>query len=179
MRRAWNLPALPGDQERLKVAVQAAHRGDAAALRELRELVSMQDWERMGDLSEQVILGACHAAGGKSPLLVEATMRKATAIEQDLLGDDPGPIERLLVARVVACWAMAYGADLAFQTWLESKGTLSSGRFYLARQESAHRQLLTAIKALAAVRGLLPGAVQVNLTTGPQLNLAAGAADAG
>jgi hypothetical protein len=171
---AWSMPSSFGtrpDSARIKTAVEAAFGGDRKALVELRGLLTAADWKNAGDVAEQVIGNAIESLTNGNALLDEAVGRNLAALETELLGEHSGPIERLLVARVLVAWIQAHEADRAYYNWRDKHGGASAGAFSLRRQESTQRRLLAALRALATVRGLIPGALQVNLTSGPQLNL--------
>lgn len=91
----------------------------------------------------------------------QALVREALAVEmgrirRELAGENPTPLERLLVERIVTCWAVAH----SFET-----GALVNprDRAYHAAATAAQRRFLAAVKTLATIRQMaLP--VLLNVT---------------
>jgi hypothetical protein len=86
--------------------------------------------------------------------LREMLARKPGALKAELGGPAPSPLERLLVDRIAINWLMVGHADL------EAAGTKDGdprrADLALKRQTQAELRYATAIKALAAIRRLLP-----------------------
>ena len=79
-------------------------------------------------------------------------------LEGELAGPDPSPLERVLAQRAAACWIQVSHADALYAQAAGSGVPETGQRELLARQESAHRKLLAAVKQLAVVRKLIrPG----------------------
>jgi hypothetical protein len=175
---SWSLPTFPQDDRglRIRALVPAAQEGDREALEELRGLLTPEEWRKSGDLQYQALTNTIRASVPRDSFLQESIFEAAAAKRTELLGPDPSPLERLLVERIVLCWVACHDADLKAAAWSLRGGETRHGLFHLRRQESAQRRLNAAIKALATVRRLLgPGMVQLNVTTGPQLNVAGAA----
>ena len=96
--------------------------------------------------------------------------RECERLRQDLLGEQPTPLERVLVDRVVAAWLQAGLADNLHAATLRRGASLKQAEHHLRHAAWAHRQVLTATKALAQVRRLLAPAVQVTYVD-KQLNV--------
>ena len=92
----------------------------------------------------------------------------------ELLGDNPTPVERLLVERVVACWVQVQEAELRFARG-QGDLTIRQSDFLQRRMDSTHRRYLAALKALALVRKLAVPALQINLAR-KQVNVVTSAA---
>ena len=80
--------------------------------------------------------------------------RKLGALMAELGGPAPSMLERLMIDRIAIGWLMVYHADL------EAAGTKDGdprrADLALKRQTQAEVRYATAIKALAAIRRLLP-----------------------
>jgi hypothetical protein len=83
----------------------------------------------------------------------EAILAKLESLRAELSGPDPTPLERLLVARIVASWLQTnlYEANHAQKRNL----TLEEDDHLQRRINHAHKRLLSAIRSLALVRKLL------------------------
>src|SRR5262245_32203901 len=90
----------------IRAVVARAKKGDTAVLPRLRELLDGHpiSWERYGDLAAQAERLWVALAAGHDLYLRECLLRQAAAMRQQLAGADAGPVERLLVERVVMTW---------------------------------------------------------------------------
>jgi hypothetical protein len=150
-------PATPAESD-LRAALERARRGDRSALAGLRAALDAHPeiWEQYGDLAAHAHRSWVELIAGTDLALAEALARKAAALEAELAGPVPSPLERLLAGRVVACWLQVHHADAT----LAQAGEVSIKQADLAqkRQARAHKGYLMAIAALATVRRLLPAA---------------------
>jgi hypothetical protein len=110
-------------------------------------------------------------ASGGNVLAQEAIRRKIDAVQAELEGESPTPIERLLAERASLCWFMA--------NWHESVFTNAEG-WSVPQYELQHRKIdraqarfLSAVRTLAQVRKLAVPALQVNIAKN-QVNVAGG-----
>jgi len=142
--------------------IQQADAGNRAALERLREtyaeLPSIAD--HMSSLqyhAEREALGGLGAGGA------ETFAAQADRWRKRLMGEDPTPLERLLVNRVVLDWLHALRMDLTYHQKFNGGLSLAQGEFYAKQAERAQRRLLRSTKALAEVRRLLGPNVQINV----------------
>ena len=147
-------PAAP-DLDEIRAVLARASGGDQSALPRLRALLDETGlWRRLGDLAAHAELTWIGHVSGTDLALKEMLARKLGALKAELGGPAPSPLERLLVDRVVIGWLMVYHADL------EAAGTKDGdprrADLALKRQTQAELRYATAIKALAAIRRLLP-----------------------
>ena len=110
-----------------------------------------------------------YAASDKfSRLTLEVRTEK---VRRQLLGDNPTPLERLLVERIAICSLQVQLAETQFIGVMRGSATFAKARFYEDLQDRAQRRYLAAIKALAQIRRLqLPAVAQLNVATN-QVNL--------
>ena len=101
----------------------------------------------------------------------ERFRRELDQLRQDVAGEAPSPLERLLTDRVVLCWLSATAADSQYAQKQGGGTSLKEIEFYQKRCERANRQLLRAVQTLATVRRLLTPMVQVNVAE-QQINVA-------
>jgi hypothetical protein len=151
--------------DELRELLERAQAGDASALTALREHVERAGlWEQMGDLSwhaEEALLNAA----GTDPLAKEAMRSHLAQLRDELASHAVTPLERLLVNRVVLCWAAAHVADVAAQE--KDRGADSQGPHFQRRQDAAHKRFLASAKQLALVTKLLrraPSPLQISAT---------------
>src|SRR5262249_34909262 len=147
----------------LRGLVQKAKAGDVSVLPRMRAILDghPEISEMIGDLEKVVVRSWAELLGGDDPLSVEAVRRKAEQLRAELEGEAPTPLERLLVARVLAAWLEMSHAQLKVSD--PGASTLGQAGFSLRRAESAQKRYLAVINTLATVRQLLPrGLLPVN-----------------
>lgn len=159
--------ALTDDESRtLGRLLAKAQAGDTKALDELRPILDKTGlWDFCGDLSRRVQESWLEAMTGRNKLIRAAYERKANDLRRELLASGDGPLERLLVDRVVVTWLQVCHADTACAGMLKTDDGYSfrEAAFQHDRQDRANARHLKAVKALATVRRLLVPAVQVNI----------------
>jgi hypothetical protein len=99
-------------------------------------------------------------------------IRKLELLRAELLGDNPTPVERILVERVVACWLQVQAAELRAAQSTDTY--LKQLDFQQRRMDATNRRFLAAVKTLALVRKLAVPVLQVNIAK-KQVNVAANA----
>jgi hypothetical protein len=170
-------PGSPWNDDRqatLSALVQRADRGDRTALPAVREVFDAVPglWETYGDLATIAQNALIDLVAGKSGVTREGIRKTMAKMRADVSGPNASPLERLLVERVVACWALSYQADLAYADSLTRASPIESEHCQ-RRQDRAARQYLAALRSLAVVRRLLMPTVQVNVAE-RQVNIAGG-----
>jgi hypothetical protein len=149
----------------IRKMLDRAQKGDAATLPELRKMLQTPEVVRQfgGELAEKVIVSFASAmAGEKNLVFREALLRKLELMRAELLGENPTPVEKLLVERVVACWVQVQDAELRAAQGAGDV-TIRQADFHQRRMDATHRRYLAALKALALVRKLALPALQINL----------------
>jgi hypothetical protein len=142
-------------QDELAQLLKRAEQGDLAVLPELREALDADAnlWKHYGDLAVQAEASLILLAAGKNLLLAESLQRKLKALKDELGGESPSPLDRLLVERVVTTWLQtAYFDGLLAQARGASE---AQAKMLQRQQDAAHRRHFTAVKTLATVRKLL------------------------
>src|SRR5262245_21105525 len=127
--------------ERLHHLVQRAEKGDESAIPELRAALDVNPWvwERYGDLGQQAMAAWLQLICGPNLLLRESVERKVGELKGKLSGPEPSPLERLLVARVAACWLQVHYADGTYAQATGPQVTPAARQELMKRQESAQR----------------------------------------
>jgi hypothetical protein len=142
----------------IRLVVGRAKKGDTTALPRLRELLDTHPilWQRYGNLGAQAEQLWIALAAGPDKYLHECLVRKAEAMRQELERADAGPVERLLVERVVMAWLQLYYFD-ALTAQAAAKDEPPKLALYRGkRQAQAQRAYLSAVAALTTLRRLLP-----------------------
>jgi len=150
--READLQRAPDELARL---LKRAEQGDRSVLPELRKALDADAnlWQHYGDLAAQAEASLILLAAGKNLLLAESLQHKLRALKDELGGESPSPLERLLVERTTATWLQVSYFD---GLWAQAKGASEAQAKMLQRQQdAAHRRHLTAVKTLATVRKLL------------------------
>ena len=149
---------------RLKELTEKAEKGEEGAMSALRELLDEHPdlaW-RLGNfarLAETVMVGAlCD----ESPVSEEGMRSQFAAMREEVAGEDPSPLERLLAERVVATWVQVQLLEGMWGTTLRKSAT-NQREHYQRQLDRAHRLHLSSIKTLAQIRKLAPPAVQINI----------------
>jgi hypothetical protein len=142
-------------QDELARLLKRAEQGDRSVLPELRKALAADAnlWQQYGDLAAQAEASLILLAAGNNLLLAESLQRKLKALKDELGGESPSPLERLLVERATATWLQVNYFDGLLA---QAKGANEAQARMLQRhQDAAHRRHLTALKTLATVRKLL------------------------
>jgi hypothetical protein len=145
--------------EELARLLRRAEQGDLSVLPRLRQALDgdARLWRHYGDLAMQAIGSLIKLAAGTNVLLGESLLRKALALKEELAGESPSALDRLLAERAAATWLQTnYYDGLMAQA---AKAGEARSRLLQAQQDAAHRRHLAALKTLAAVRRLLKPAV--------------------
>jgi hypothetical protein len=143
------------DLAEIRAVLARASGGDQAALPRLRALLDQTGlWRRLGDLAAHAELSWIRHVSGTDVALGEMVARKLDAMRAELGGPDPSPLARLMVDRVVIGWLMVYHADLVAAGTTDADPRRAD--LAMKRQTQAELRYATAIKALAAIRRLLP-----------------------
>ena len=159
--------AMTADQiTELEALVAQVEAGDLSKLPALRKAFTEWPhvWQVNGDVANQGVLAWVEVLAGGSEVRRECVRRKMGALWRELAGDNAGPLERLLLDRVIVNWLAVWHADTVYAQQmdrLDRKWAL----FCLERTDRAQRRYLASLKALAQVRRLLVPAQSTDTTT--------------
>lgn len=155
---------IPSGVEEMRALIERAQRGDESTLPVIRKIVERPEGVALlhGDLAVQAEQSLVKVMGGKNLAYREAITRKLEMLRAELLGENPTPVERLLVERAVACWLQVQEADIRYA---QNQGTMSfkQADCHERRIDAANRRYLAALKTLALVRKLAVPVLQVNI----------------
>jgi hypothetical protein len=154
-----------GNGEAFLRLVQRADSGDEEAARALRPILraSLRLTGQLGDLARVAERAWIERMTGRARGFGEGILSKAEAMRAELAAPPDGPLERLLVDRIIVCWVHLQYAEI---TYAQALGTLNTDwtEAYQKRIDRAHRRYLSGIRTLAQVRRLrVPASVQINV----------------
>ncbi len=160
----------------LMAAVTLADGGDQDALKQVKAAFDAVPrlWETffptLRDTAEASMLDAM--LGRDRQLAArEATRRQLDRLRAELAGENPTPLERLLVERVALCWLASMHTDAVLAQQTAAGCSAAVAEYHQRRAEGAQRRFLAAAKMLATVRRLGLPAVQLNVAE-KQINVA-------
>jgi hypothetical protein len=116
------------DTPDLRELVGRAQQGDVTVLPRLKEFLDAhpQVWQELGDLALHAREALIRLVAGDNLLVGECVRRDLAALEAELAGPSPSPLERILVQRVVCA-----GCRPTRPTWRRpgwTGGTTRTGR---------------------------------------------------
>jgi hypothetical protein len=165
--------------EELRALSRAAEGGDREARRELKRALRRSAPEvvaRASDIGRRAQHALIGTAAGGDPLTEYALSGRLDMMREEIAGENPTPLETLLIERVVACWLLVelfevlMAAQLFPDTPKERRVPLGVLKHYLAWQEAANRRFLGSVRELARLRkvqsstpGVRVNNVQINL----------------
>ena len=103
--------------------------------------------------------------------LKEVLQAQLAAMREEIAGDNPSPLEWLLVERIVLTWLQIQLFEDLYASSIPKSMTFAQGNYKQKRIDQAHRRYLSAIRTLAQIRKLGPAAVQINIAE-KQINTA-------
>jgi hypothetical protein len=108
----------------------------------------------LADLAARVEHAWLDLLSAEHPFLANALKGSAQEMKTDLLGDNPTPLERLLVDQVVSCWLEVHHAEAEVEGL--PFGSVKPAGFRRRHLKAAQRRFQTAVKALRDIRTLVP-----------------------
>ncbi len=156
---------------RLDELTKRAEEGKEGAMPALREILEENPdlaWRlaNFARAAENIVLKELTRLA-ENPVTEEAMRRQLAAMREEIAGDDPSPLARLLAERIVTTWMQVQVFESICISDLQNLAT-SRADHHQRHLDRAHRRHLSAIRTLAQVRKLLkPGATQV-----AQINIA-------
>jgi hypothetical protein len=158
---------------RLRELVKKAEKGDKEGLPEIRKILKESPklaWRIMdyGKLAEWHFVE--RMTKDKDFASKELLKRQLAAMREEVAGEDPSPLERLLAERVVATWLQIQLFEGLYAAGMYKSMSVNQGSYQQKRLDRAHRNHLSAIRMLAQIRKLGP-AVQINIAE-KQINTA-------
>lgn len=151
----------------LEDLVSQAQEGNTSALPAIRELLDLvpEIWQDSRVLANRVERSWMTTLCGRDLVSQEVIEREVQALRTQLQGQNPSPLETLLVDRICTCWLAVQHAEL------QAGKRLNAHRFALNsaeenRLDKVHRRFLMAIRELARVRKLLTPEQRLQVNVG-------------
>ena len=159
--------------KRLKELTKKAEKGDMKAVGGLHDVLRESPdlaWRYMdyGKLAEWHLVE--RMTKDKDFASKESLTCQLAAMREEVAGENPSPLERLLAERVVATWLQVQLFEGLYAAGMYQSTSISQGSYQQKRLDRAHRNHLSAIRTLAQIRKLGP-AVQINIAE-KQINAA-------
>ena len=92
-----------------------------------------------------------------------ALERQLRAMREEVAGEDPSPLERLLSERVIATWLQIQLFEALYGNNIFNSLTIRQDDNHQKRLDRVYRRHLSAIRTLAQIRKLSPAVVQINI----------------
>src|SRR5215218_1497649 len=158
---------------RLEELVEKAGKADKKPLPEIRKILEESPelaWRSMdyGKLAEWHFVE--RMTNDKDFGSKEILRRQLAAMREEIAGEVPSPLERLLAERVVATWLQIQLFDGLYAAGMYQSTSVKQGSYQQKRLDRAHRNHLSAIRTLAQIRKLGP-VLQINIAE-KQINTA-------
>jgi len=180
----YQLPSAVKERlDELRELSKRAEGGDMQARQELKRTLHRSGPEviaRASDIGRKAQHMLIETAAGGDPLTEYALSGRLDMMREEVAGENPSPLEVLLVERVVACWLLVelFEALMAPQLWTGTgKGRsipLGLLKHYLSWQEGANRRYLAAIRELARVRKLQSSTPGIQVNNNTRINVSGG-----
>ena len=159
--------------ERLAELVEKAGKGDKKPLPEIRNILKespelawqLMDVGRVAEWRYTEMMLKEEDFGKKEVLRCQLA-----AMREEIAGDNPSTLERLLVERIVLTWLQIQLFEDLYASSLSKSMTLAQGNYKQKMIDQAYRRHLYALRMLAQIRKLSP-AVQINIAE-KQINTA-------
>jgi hypothetical protein len=150
---------------RLDELVKKAEKGNKKAVPEIREILKGSPelaWRLLNfaTLAEHQFIE--RLTKDEDFVSKEALERQLAAMREEIAGENPSALERLLAERVVATWLQVQFFEGVYATSVFKNMTLAQDNDYQKRLDRTYRRHLSAIRTLAQIRKLGP-AVQINI----------------
>jgi hypothetical protein len=156
--------------EKLQDLLRLAEKGQEDAVPEIRQILNEHPdlaW-RFVDVAQIAEDALIEKMTREEDLATKEILRcQLEAMREEIAGENPSPLERLLAERIVATWLQIQLFEGLYTSGMSKKSsmTIAQGSFHQKRLDQTYRRHLSAIRALAQMRKLLKGAsiTQINI----------------
>jgi hypothetical protein len=153
--------------EKLRDLLSLAKKDQENAMPKIRQILSehpdlAQRFMYLGRMGEDILIGRMTGEDGQATR--ELFRRQLNAMRDEIAGENPSPLERLLAERIVATWLQIQLFEGLYASGV-SKMTIARDGYHQKRLDQTYRRHLSAIRALAQIRKLLKGTAitQINI----------------
>jgi hypothetical protein len=142
----------PSPFQQLQELSKRVKAGDESAIAEIQQILNSNDalWRQLGDVEKSTEAMLIEVADG-SAASMESVRRSVAAMKQSLLGEQPTPLERMAVGRVVACWLFAHFVD-RWCGWSIKAGGRANDLAKLL--EASEKRYQISLRSLKLVQGI-------------------------
>jgi hypothetical protein len=155
--------------EKLQDLLRLAEQGQEDAVPEIRQTLNEHPdlaW-RFVDVAQIAEDTLIEEMTREEDLAVKEIMRcQLEAMREEIAGESPSPLERLLAERIVATWLQIQLFEGLYASGMSKRSmTIAQGSYHQKRLDQTYRRHLSAIRALAQMRKLLKGGAitQINI----------------
>ena len=150
------------DRKKLIELLERAEEGDTEVLPTLRKVLDEEPKiARFIDLARNVERSIVKSLSGDDLFSQEAIPRNLKEMREQIAGENPSTLERLLAERIAVCWLQLQYYEAIYAQNLK-KFTITQSEYHQRRIDKAHKRYLSAIRTLAQLRKIGP-AVQINI----------------
>ncbi len=158
---------------RLRELVKKAEKGNKKSVLEIREILQENPglaWRYMtpAKLTERLFIDKM--SKDKDLAAKELMEHQLAAMREEIAGQSPSPLERLLAERVVLTWLQIQLFESIYASSVFKNMPIAQGNYYQKLLDSIYRRHLSAIRMLAQIRKMGPS-IQINLAE-KQINTA-------
>ena len=154
--------------EKLRDLLRLAKKGQEDAMPKIRQILSEHPdlaWRfvHLAHMAEDILIGRMTREGD---LATKELFRcQLEAMREEIAGENPSPLERLLAERIVATWLQIQLFEGLYARGMSKSMTIAQGGYHQKRLDQTYRRHLAAIRALAQIRKLLKGGAitQINI----------------
>ena len=159
---------------RLDELVEKAEKGDREVVPEIRKILKASPelaWQVMdyGKLAEWHFIE--RMTKDEDFAKKEVLKRQLAGMREEIAGENPSPLERLLAERVVLTWLQLQLFEGIYGSSVFKNMTIAQDNYFQKKLDQTHRRHLSAIRTLAQIRKLGP-AVQIINVAEKQINQA-------
>jgi hypothetical protein len=154
--------------EKLRDLLRLAKKDQEDAMPKIRQILSEHPdlaWRfvHLGRMGEDILIGRMTSEGDLATR--ELFRCQLNAMREEIAGENPSPLERLLAERIVATWLQIQLFEGLYASGMSKSMTIAQGGYYQKRLDQTYRRHLSAIRALAQIRKLLKGGAitQINI----------------
>jgi hypothetical protein len=154
--------------ENLRDLLRLAKKGQEDAMPKIRQILSEHPdlaWRfvHVAHIAEDILIGKVTREGD---LATKELFRcQLEAMREEIAGENPSPLERLLAERIVATWLQIQLFEGIYASGVSKGMPIARDGYHQKRLDQTYRRHLSAIRALAQIRKLLKGTAitQINI----------------
>ena len=154
--------------EKLRDLLSLAKKDQENAMPKIRQILSehpdlAQRFMHLGRMGEDILIWRMTGEDGLAKR--ELFRSQLNAMREEIAGENPSPLERLLAERIVATWLQIQLFEGLYASGVSKGMPIARDGYHQKRLDQTYRRHLSAIRALAQIRKLLKGGAitQINI----------------